>query len=276
MEVNTENGNLYSKDYASTILRFISSYSMDNSAVESFFRTVSAGKQFEFHHEKIAKIVYEIDDKRMQILIKNCELIETSPFNSDKITKFIDSIRLSIIQRNFILKNIKVAGIEAEKIENTKSQIYTDIISVLGIFSALIFALFGGVSMIAQSISGLASGVRLSRTILMFSLVSMGLIVLIFLLLNGISGMVGKKMKVCCDDKDCGHTPFEKYPFFVIGIMSCLFLMGVSSVMILLDYHRFMYVHWMISSLILGFIFLLLMLFLYHILFPKNQKRNAK
>lgn len=276
MEVNIENENLYSKDYASTILRFISSYSMKNSAVESLFKTVNAGKQFEFHHEKIAKVVYEIDDRRIGILIKNCETIETSPFENDEITKFISSIRLSITQRDFILKNIKIAGIEAEKIENTKSQIYTDIISVLGIFSALIFALFGGVSMVAQSISGLASGVRLSRTILMFSLVSMGLIVLIFLLLNGISGMVGKKMKVCCDDKDCGHTPFEKYPFFVIGIMSCLFLMGVSSVMILFDYHRFMYVHWLISSLILGLVFMLSMLFLYYILFPKKQKRNTK
>ena len=253
MKENSQEGPDYSSstDHDLSILHYISSYLMDTGDVDLLFKTAKRDKQLEFHHEKVAKVVYEIDDRRIGILKENCETLETSPFDNDRITKLISSVRLSITQRKFILKNIKIAGLEAKKIENTKAQIYTDVISVLGIFSALIFALFGGVSVVSQSISGLANGVRLSRTILMVSLVSMGLIVLIFLLLNGISGMVGKKMKVCCDDRNCTHTPFEKYPFFVIGIVSCLFLMGTSSLMMLLDYHKLMYTHWIISSLIL-------------------------
>ncbi|ANN48678.1 hypothetical protein A6F53_05220 [Levilactobacillus brevis] len=271
MALDTENKNLYSKDYASEILKFISSKSMTPSTVESFFRSVNSGRQFDFHHEKIAKAVYEIDDASIVILKINCQTIETSPFDNDKITKFISSIRLSITQRDFILENIKIAGAEAKKIENTKSQIYTDIISVLGIFSALIFALFGGVSTVAQTMSGLASGVRLSRIVLMFSLISMGLVVLIFLLLNGISGMVGKKMKVCCDDEKCRHTPFQRYPFFVIGIMGSLVLMGASVVVILFDYHKVLYDHWIVSSIVFIILFLSTMLRLYRTLTSKKK-----
>lgn len=133
------------------------------------------------------------------------------------------------------------AGIEAKEIENTKSQIYTDIVSILGIFSALIFALFGGLNLVS-SLSKLQD-VRLGKVLLLSSFVAISLIVLIFLLLNGISSMVGKQMKSCCNKANCNHTLFQRYPFFIIGICASLLVMMCSSIVVLLDYSGVIYNH---------------------------------
>lgn len=240
----------YSSDYASTLVRSMSSAMMSNENIKNFFQVIGQSDEFTIHHEKIAKVVYNISDKGIQLLESNCSQLETSPFNNtEKVDRFMSSIRLSIVQRKFILNNVQLAGAEAKEIKNTKSGIYTDVISILGIFSALIFALFGGVSMVS-TIAGLVNKVRISKLVFLVSLISLLLIVLIFLLLNGISGMVGKNMKTCCNEKKCSHTLYQKYPFFVIGIEICGIILFASSIIMFLDSNHVIYNHYIWSSIV--------------------------
>ncbi|MCG0678069.1 hypothetical protein IMAU80009_02748 [Lactiplantibacillus plantarum] len=253
----------------SRMLISMSTRSIDGNDAQNFINTIHNGT-FHVRHAKIAKVIYAVNDEGIDNLNKSCQTIETAPAYDKSTEKLISSIRLSMVQRDFILKNIKNAGIEAEKIKDTKSQIYTDIISVLGIFSALIFALFGGLSLLS-SISNLVKGVRLSRIVLLTSGVSLALIVLIFLLLNGISGMVGKNMKVCCHKDNCVHTLFEKYPFFVIGVSFCFIMMVVSVIILLIDNSGALYDH-PYKTVTMILIFTLIAAYLFYRLSHKHKE----
>lgn len=263
----------YGQDYAITLVKAMSISKMSQNDIKNLVNT-SKQPIFEVHHEKIAEIVYNTHPSGIKILNDNCDQIETSPFeNTTGIKKFLSSIRLSIAQRKFIVDNLSKAGIEAKNIKDTKSQIYTDIISVLGIFSALIFALFGGVSMVS-SVAGMVNKVRISKITFLTSLIALLLIILIFLLLNAISGMVGKQMKVCCNKYNCGHTLFQKYPFFVIGVVVSLFAMFLSAMVILVDSTHIIYNHAYIFSVFLAMMMVALSLVLYMTLFKKNSSSS--
>ncbi|RWZ07113.1 hypothetical protein EQG51_02810 [Lactiplantibacillus plantarum] len=252
-----------------SVLDNMSTHAIDGEDAKNFIDEIIHNSNFHIRHAQIAKVIYSFSDQGVVNLSKNCQTIETAPAYNENAEKFVSSIRLSIVQRDFILKNIKNAGIEAEKIKDTKSQIYTDVISVLGIFSALIFALFGGLSLLS-SISNLVKGVRLSRIILLTSGVSFALIVLIFLLLNGISGMVGKKMKVCCDIDDCKHTIFQKYPFFVTGAVCCAMIMFFSALIVLIDKNGMMYNHLVVVIVAIFALAVVLGIVVYNTVFKKK------
>ena len=259
----------YGSDYVITIVDTMTHKKM---SLEDIKSVVSASQQsvFKVYHEKIANIIYKISSEEIKTLRTNCDQIETSPVESTEgIEKLLSSIKLSIVQRRFIVDNLSKAKIEAKDIKNTKSQIYTDIISILGIFSALIFALFGGVSMIS-SIADLAKKVKLGKLIVLASLVSLLLIILIFLLLNGISGMVGKQMKSCCDIKFCSHTLFQRYPFFVSGFITSIFLIFAGGLLILIDSKSLIYIHPYISAAILLIVMVLILYQTYRIFFKSN------
>lgn len=155
-------------------------------------------------------------------------------------------IRLAIIQQNYIAKQTKEtlklnkklqitlknqtsslfeinkSSKELEKKINEmkmdKSSIYTDFIAILGIFSALIFGLFGGFSAFSSLLQAMSSNAKISRAIMMGSLLLIGLLILIFLLLNGVSNLTDRNIKSCCSDQKCGHNIYQRFPIFVLGI----------------------------------------------------------
>lgn len=176
--------------------------------------------------------------------------IETDGTNGDYVDVTLKSIarhiRLAIIQQNYIAKqttetlmlnrrlqitlkeqslslsNINKSSKDLENRINEmkidKSSIYTDFIAILGIFSALIFGLFGGFSAFSSLLQAMSSNAKISRAIMMGSLLLIGLLILIFLLLNGVSNLTDRNIKSCCSDQKCGHNIYQRFPIFVLGI----------------------------------------------------------
>ena len=155
-------------------------------------------------------------------------------------------IRLAIVQQNYIAKqteetmhlnkilrnrlaqqSVSLRAIEnsRKEIENKlddikmdKSAIYTDFIAILGIFSALIFGLFGGFSAFSSLLQAISSNTKISRAVLMGTLLLMGLLILIFLLMNGISNLTDRNIKSCCSSQKCNHNLYQRFPIFTLGI----------------------------------------------------------
>lgn len=198
-------------------------------------------------HSVVGNAIYKLDDDKYQEV---CDVftkeepafdyvLNNIEFNSPLLEKFRDSVLLSIAQRNYIsginiqAKNLAENTIgELESIKDTKTAIYTDFIAILGIFSALIFSLFGGIDELSSIIkSSFENGV--SETIIFSSLVGFSLISLLFLLLHCIGMLTNKNMLACgcVNTSKCTHSFYQKFPIFSISTLLCglIFLSGVVS-----------------------------------------------
>ncbi|KAF0494825.1 ABC transporter permease [Pediococcus acidilactici] len=113
-----------------------------------------------------------------------------------------------------------------EKLEGTQNQF----ISILGIFSALIFGLFGGFDAFKEIFTNVKKA-PLSSTLIAGSILMMGLLVLIFLLIQSIGVLSGKTYLACgCSNtKECTHSFVDRYPLFItsLDIFGLIFLSGV-------------------------------------------------
>lgn len=205
-------------------------------------------------HSSVGKVIYDLDDEQFE-MIKTVFPQKESTFDavtegidllsehSDTLAKFRDSVLLSIKQREFVIKESIKESIRAndlakqvveelESIKTTKNSIYTDFIAILGIFSTLIFGLFGGVDQLSSIInSSVKNGI--SKTLIFGPLISIAVIVLIFLLLHSIGMLTNTKMHACgCTDvSNCAHSYAQRYPVFFLGILGCLgiFIVGLIS-----------------------------------------------
>lgn len=134
-----------------------------------------------------------------------------------------------IRSQNAQLKNLQ-SDIEKSKsnlrdVKDLKGSIYGDFIAILGIFSALIFSLFGGFSTISKIISETSSEERLYRVVISTSLLGIVLLCLLFFLLKAIAMMSDKEI-----NNPNGKSPWGKYPFFMWGLtlLVVLFLLSVA------------------------------------------------
>lgn len=121
-------------------------------------------------------------------------------------------------------KRLKKLKQEMKTIKNMKSSIYGDFIAILGIFSALIFSLFGGFSTLSKVVSQVSMDVRLYRIMISISLLGIILVSLLFFLLKAVAIMSGKSIAT----KPKGNV-FRKYPFFMVTIIVLIstFVFGV-------------------------------------------------
>lgn len=198
-------------------------------------------------HSVVGNVIYKLDNDKYQkvsdVFTKEEPAFDFVLNNIDSksplLEKFRDSVLLSIAQRdyisgmNFQAKELAADTIkELDSIKNTKTAIYTDFIAILGIFSALIFSLFGGIDELSSIIkSSFENGV--SETIIFSSLVGFSLISLLFLLLHCIGMLSNKNMLACgCENTSkCTHSFFKKFPIFSISTLLCglIFLSGIVS-----------------------------------------------
>lgn len=180
-------------------------------------------------------------------------------------------IRLAIIQQNYIAKQTEEAmrlnkilrnklvhqseslrenessRKELEKKLNDmkmdKSSIYTDFIAILGIFSALIFGLFGGFSAFSSLLQAISTDTKISRAVLLGSLLLIGLLILIFLLLNGIANLADRNIKSCCSNQKCNHNIYQKFPIFVLGITILTSFSGITLLGMIWNFNGGVYAH---------------------------------
>lgn len=118
--------------------------------------------------------------------------------------------------------NYKKTKEEIEELQKDKTNIYTQFVTILGIFSAIIFASFGGLE-ILKNVLGNINSAPTAKLIVFSSFSIAGIITLLFVLFNGLSSLTGKSIRSCsCEKKgiDCNHTIFTKHPtILVVGFI---------------------------------------------------------
>lgn len=172
-------------------------------------------------YKVISSVVYETklnDLEDEEVYVSNIDrLISTAQAlslleNEDKAEKYKESLYnhfgLAIEQKKFIIDNIgnlkediKIAEANVEKIKDTKGKIYTEFVTILGIFTTIIFAVFGGfqgLGLIGVSINE----TPVSKLIMFLSLMMMGIGFLIFLSYNAVSKLTNLELSSCgCEKK---------------------------------------------------------------------------
>ena len=117
-----------------------------------------------------------------------------------------------------------------DEVSNKLDSSSSDFISMLGIFSALIFAVFGGFEAF-KSIFTNINKASISMIIINSSILMIGLIVLVFLLIQSICILSGKTFLACgCKNISiCSHKFYERYPLFSfsIGFFLSLLILGL-------------------------------------------------
>lgn len=116
----------------------------------------------------------------------------------------------------------KKSDAASKKLDNSTSEF----ISMLGIFSALIFGVFGGFEAFKSIFTNIDKA-SVNIVIIDSSILLLGLVILIFLLIQSISILSGKKFLACgCKNtKECNHKFYERYPLFSFSISLFLFIL---------------------------------------------------
>lgn len=245
-------------------LNRLSSDMMDEDGILEVFQSLETFYEEELRHDysQVSDIVFqqvegnEIFDYNIEEIIKLAVLQGSSYLNSYK--KLKDHLKLSLIQKKFIEDSLRslqgemvvakaeiqqamseasstVAKIEQQntqigEIEERSKKITTDFVSILGIFSSVIFAAFGGLE-ILKNILGNIEKVQTGKLLVFSSLTTGSIVFLVFLLLNGLSKLTRLNLRSCdCEHDECKCNLVQKHPSIVIIniILLFLFLIGLS------------------------------------------------
>lgn len=123
---------------------------------------------------------------------------------------------------------LKIQKKTLKEVSRTKGQMYTEFVAILGIFSGLIFALFGGFDTLSSTISTLGKGeVPLTNILIVTSILLAGLSLIIFTLMQGISKLTNRSLRSCgCENKrTCSHSIYQRHPMicWIIGLLMLVF-----------------------------------------------------
>lgn len=158
--------------------------------------------------------------------------------------------QVSSFSNKMLLINEKINTIDKtlDNFENLKSELYTNFIAILGIFSALLFGMFGGFDSLKEILSNLHN-TSISTTLICFSSLMLGLLCLVFLLVQSIARLTGKDTLGCehhgIDNKHCTCSTISKYPVFIYSMLLFSTVLIISCVIRLIDYKK-MYTDYML------------------------------
>lgn len=199
---------------------------------------VCLGKAIE--HARLAHIQYDalyletqtiVNSLQSKLQSANSELEETK-------TKLID------LQDNMQKADSEISKYERKlKILRAKqTSIYTDFITILGVFSSFVFVMFGGFSALSDIIQSVSySTVSLTKTLLISSSLFGFLITVLYSLLYWVSIIVDKPFfQYECDcEKPCWNLihQFAKHRYYLIVMLACMLLFSISLILALLNIH---------------------------------------
>ena len=199
---------------------------------------ICLGKAIE--HARLAHIQYDglyletqtiVNSLQSKLQSANSELEETK-------TKLID------LQDNMQKADSEISKYERKlKILRAKqSSIYTDFITILGVFSSFVFVMFGGFSALSDIIQSVSySTVSLTKTLLISSSLFGFLITVLYSLLYWVSIIVDKPFfQYECDcEKPCWNLihQFAKHRYYLIVMLACMLLFSISLILALLNIH---------------------------------------
>ncbi|PNP87046.1 hypothetical protein BMT55_16560 [Listeria newyorkensis] len=222
-------------------------------------------------YREITELMFENNfetEKDMEIINANIDLIELNidklykdvSEDLEKYSKIPNKLRrhfgLAMVQKKYINRMIndlnqdvsvmkKDVKNESKKLDRiveetekrvsdikaTKGQIYTEFVAILGIFSALLFGLFGGFQAVAQSIATIAKGDTSIEKILMLVCLILGsLSLLMFSLMQGVTVLSKTKFRSCdCPSRaECNHPIFVRHPVVSMNILILFVIFMIS------------------------------------------------
>ncbi|NEZ47943.1 hypothetical protein FDF74_12200 [Clostridium niameyense] len=138
-------------------------------------------KDKEFNRSKLIEKIIKLQD---HIELERQRIIFSQRKESKIFSNLIDQVNESIKDAN---KDLDC------KVDDIQNNLTSGIVSVLGIFSAIVMVFFGGLNIFSSIMSNLAY-ISKFRVIFMGSLVSMTMFDVIFLLLYSISKILGKNI----------------------------------------------------------------------------------
>lgn len=129
---------------------------------KNILQTLPYGDYVFKRYDVISEYIFELDEKSFFVVKKYFD--ENIDFNSPSyqkmkmnldiyqnveyieiLDKFERHVKLACFQRKFILDNVSKANEIAEGLVETKNKIYSEFIAILGIFTAMSFALMGSI-----------------------------------------------------------------------------------------------------------------------------------
>lgn len=124
-----------------------------------------------------------------------------------EIQKQIKNTEDTIKNTKYAIKNTKDA---IEEVEATKSSIYTDMIAILGVFSAFVFLMFGGIEVIRAvfDVADDLGKIQLTKLVSIGSLMMIAVLTMLYSLLLWIARITGKEFGSCLSSKckdGCKH-----------------------------------------------------------------------
>ncbi|MFC7364556.1 MULTISPECIES: hypothetical protein [Bhargavaea] len=180
----------------------------------------------------VAKQIGKIID-HINLAASQKTLIENLSYNAlELVERRAESLKT---QEKKIQEQAKILDDEIKDLKEKERSLVTQFVTILGIFASIIFAAFGGFQIISNTINHLSSDLRIGMLMIFSSMVMIGVVVLLYVLLNGIAKITGQNFRSCgCDGNnnvDCDHSMLEKYPVFcvVLVILFYFFFLGLSA-----------------------------------------------
>lgn len=190
------------------------------------------------------------------------DLIVKNSFNGNEIDKHeIESLEDSVIAFYKLLEHTNLAYVQYQSLykktenevqklnETTQESVYryrelnktarelkrnyknlnVEIISVLGIFASIIFAVFGGVSQLGQLGENLKN-TSLGKIFIFIGSSSFLLFSVLFIAFNTTARLTDRNMKACCNRNRCGHWIFQRYPIYFWSMAVSIIMVIVGAI----------------------------------------------
>ena len=160
-------------------------------------------------HTKLAYAQYQSLYQKTESEVQ--ELYNTSQKSIEEYKKLKNTAQKSI-------EDYKKLRNTARELKRNYNNLNVEIISVLGIFASIIFAVFGGVSQLGQLGENL-NKVSLGKMFIFIGSSSFLLFSVLFIAFNTTAHLTERNMKACCNEIECIHKINKKYPVYFWSII---------------------------------------------------------
>lgn len=177
-------------------------------------------------YDIISSLIYQLDPRDLE---KDGD-IEVYLYTEDNSIclfkeKMEKHIRLALLQYRQITDASKKAENLAneslktmKEVESIKGTLYSEVIAIIGIFSALIFGLFGGFEGIKGVLSLFEKDDKFGIISMYCGLVTLMIVTITFALIQFVGRLIGRNLKSCCYKTDCKCKPQDKYNIYTICV----------------------------------------------------------
>lgn len=172
--------------------------------------------------ENLEEIPNSVQEKLVNIrAIDNQDISRINKVRDDTVRH----VHLAIVQKKYIDSNLKQAKEELEQIKDIKDSIYSDFIAILGIFTAITFATFGGLQLIGNIFGKLNrfSFKNIGGVLMLGSIYLLGMYLILIALLIGISKLNNRKYYLSNNSIYVLTTSFITIFTFGFGLVDKIF-----------------------------------------------------